>query len=360
MPVDTQDAAPARVRKTFPGISSRAYEHPADRAALVTLRKLAGFDSLLRMLNSLIKEREVRLMLLGNAVQVSRQQFPRLDALLEDACRVLDHQNRPEMYVSQSPIVNAYTIGMGKPVIVLSTALVEVMDEEELRFVVAHELGHAVSGHSVYRTMLMWLMDLTKVASALPGGVLGVQALIKALLEWYRKAEISCDRAGLLVSQDIEAAIRTHMKLAGGAHLHEMNPMVFIDQGREYESTGDFRDSLLRLSLGSNYTHPFPAVRALDLTRWVDSGAYARIMTGDYPRREDDASASAREAAREAFDSYTEGIKNSTDPLMSKVRDFLREAGTVGDRVGEKMYRKWGPASDRDRSTPAEPEDSED
>ncbi|MBR7839375.1 M48 family metallopeptidase [Actinospica durhamensis] len=359
MAVDMEDAAPARVRKTFPGISSRAYEHPADRAALIALRKLAGFDSLLKLLNSLINEREVRLLLLGNAVQVSRQQFPRLNALLEDACRVLDQPTQPEMFVQQSPRVNAMTIGLDKPVIVLTTGLVELLDEEELRFVVAHELGHAFSGHAVYRTMLLWLMNLTKVASVLPGGVLGIQALIKALLEWYRKAEISCDRAGLLVSQDIEAAIRTHMKLAGGAHLYEMNPMVFIDQGREYESTGDFRDSLLRLSLGSQVTHPFPAVRALDLTRWVDSGAYARILTGEYPRRDDDANASAREAARDAFDSYTEGIKNSTDPLMTKVRDFMREAGAVGDRLGEKMYRKWGPQSDNDSSDEREPEDSE-
>lgn len=345
MPVATQDAVPARVRKTFPGISSRAYEHPADRAALTALRKLTGFDSLLKMLNGLLGERRVRLLLLGNAVQVSPQQFPRLDALLTDACRILDQDRRPELFVQQTPIVNAMTIGMDKPIIVLTTGLVEMMDEEELRFVIGHELGHAFSGHAVYRTMLIWLMQLTMAAAALPGGLLGLQALITALLEWFRKAEISCDRAGLLVSQDVEAAVRAHMKLAGGAHLHEMNPMVFIEQGREYESTGDIRDSLLRFSITKDETHPFPAVRALDLTRWIDSGAYARIMTGEYPRRGDDGSASTRAAAKDAFDSYTDGIRNSSDPLMGKVRDFMREAGTVGDRIGEKMYRKWGPQS---------------
>jgi Zn-dependent protease with chaperone function len=350
MPVETQDAVPARVRKTFPGISSRAYEHPADRAALTTLRKLAGFDTLLKMLNGLIGERRVRLLLLGNAVQASPQQFPRLDALLADACRILDQDRTPELFVQQSPIVNAMTIGMDKPVIVLTTGLVEMMDEEELRFIIGHELGHAFSGHAVYRTMLLWLMNLTGAAAALPGGLLGLQALVTALLEWFRKAEISCDRAGLLVSQDVEAAVRSHMKLAGGAHLHEMNPMVFIDQGREYESTGDFRDSLLRFSITKDETHPFPAVRALDLTRWIDSGAYAQIMTGEYARRSDDSGASAREAAKDAFDSYTDGIRNSGDPLMGKVRDFMREAGAVGDRLGEKMYRKWGSQSGREET----------
>jgi hypothetical protein len=207
--------------------------------------------------------------------------------------------------------------------------------------------------------MLLWLMNLTGAASSLPGGIFGLQALITALLEWFRKAEISCDRAGLLVSQDVEAAIRTHMKLAGGAHLHEMNPMVFIDQGREYEGTGDVRDSLLRFSITKDETHPFPAVRALDLTRWIDSGAYSRVMTGEYPLRSEDSSASAREAAKDAFNSYTDGIRTSSDPLMGKVRDFMREAGAVGDRVGEKMYRKWGPQSGRDGSDGTEPEDSE-
>jgi Zn-dependent protease with chaperone function len=359
MPVETQDAAPARVRKTFPGISSRAYEHAADRAALTTLRKLSGFDALLKMLNGLIGERRVRLLLLGNAVQVSPQQFPRLEGLLADACRILDQDRSPELFVQQSPIVNAMTIGMDRPVIVLTTGLVELLDEEELRFVIGHELGHAFSGHAVYRTMLLWLLNLTGAASSIPGGALGLQALVNALLEWFRKAEISCDRAGLLVSQDVEAAVRTHMKLAGGAHLHEMNPMVFIEQGREYESTGDVRDSLLRFSLTSQVTHPFPSVRALDLTRWIDSGAYARIMTGEYPNRSEDSSASARQAAKEAFESYQEGIRQSSDPLMGKVRDFMREAGSVGDRLGERMYRKWGPSGPQDREE-TEPEDSSD
>ncbi len=359
-PQEPQDAVPARVRKTFPGISSRAYEHPADRAALTTLRKLSGFDVLLKMLNGLIGERRVRLLLLGNAVQVSPQQFPRLEGLLADACRILDQEQAPELFVQQSPIVNAMTIGMDRPVIVLTTGLIELLDEEELRFVIGHELGHAFSGHAVYRTMLLWLMGLTGMASAFPGGALGVQALITALLEWFRKAEISCDRAGLLVGQDVEAAVRSHMKLAGGAHLHEMNPMVFIDQGREYESTGDIRDSLLRLSLNTQGTHPFPALRALDLTRWIDSGAYARIMTGEYPQRSEDASASARQAAKDAFDSYADGIRTSSDPLMGMVRDFMREAGSVGDRLGGRMYRKWGPQSGPQDREGTEPEDSSD
>ncbi len=341
-PGGSADRTPDRSRRAFPQISSRAYEHPADRAALTALRKLSGFDLLLKRLSGLIGERNLRLMLLANAVQVSDRQFPRLDALLTDACHTLDIPNRPQLFVEQTPLVNGMTIGLDKPVIVLTTGLVELLDEEELRFVVGHELGHAFSGHAVYRTMLLWLMNLSGAVAWLPGGQLGIQALITALLEWFRKAELSSDRAGLLAGQDIEAAVRSQMKLAGGAHLHEMNPVAFIDQAREYESGGDIRDSILKLLLTRDQTHPFPSVRSLELTRWVESGTYSRIMDGDYPRRDGDAAASASDDARAAADAYAESVKQSADPLMQKLRDFAREASGIGDRLGGAMYKRWG------------------
>ncbi|MGH3417256.1 MAG: peptidase M48, partial [Actinocrinis sp.] len=110
-PGGANDRTPDRSRRVFPQISSRAYEHPADRAALTALRKLTGFDTLLKRLSGLIGERNLRLMLLANAVQVSERQFPRLDAMLTDACQTLDIADKPQLFVQQTPLVNGMTIG---------------------------------------------------------------------------------------------------------------------------------------------------------------------------------------------------------------------------------------------------------
>ena len=148
---------------------------------------------------------------------------------------------------------------------------------------IAHELGHAVSGHAVYQTLLQRLIQLSGVLSAMPLGGLGLRAIMAALYEWSRKAELSADRAGLLATQDPAAALRVHMKLASGGHLDDLDTTSFFAQGAEYDDGGDLRDSVLKLLLIENRTHPFAVVRASELRRWVDSGEYTRILARRLP-----------------------------------------------------------------------------
>ena len=348
---ERSENVPDRSRRRFPGISSRAYEHPADRTALVALRKIDGFDILLRKLSGFMDERKIRLSLLADGVKVSDLQFARLQTMLEDAVDVLDIGFMPEMYVVQSPVPNAFTIGMDRPTIVITTSLYELMDEEELRFVIGHEVGHVLSGHAVYRTMLFWLTNLATKLSWMPVGKWGIEMFINALYEWFRKAELSCDRAGLLVEQDLDAAVRSLMKLAGGSHLAEMNPVAFMAQGEEHEGGGGLRESVLKLLSLQGRTHPYTSIRALELRRWVESGAYQRILGGEFPLREDDQQASVREEAKAAAGQYKENFEKTTDPLLSKVRGFADEVAGVGSRIGETMYRKWGPGREADGSS---------
>ncbi|MGH3157458.1 MAG: M48 family metallopeptidase, partial [Streptosporangiaceae bacterium] len=235
-------SVPDRSRVRLPGISSRAYEHPADRSALVALRKLTGFDVLLRRLSGLFSDRSLRLMFLASSVRASEQQFPHIHETLRDGSYILDLPVVPELFIWQNPMVNAMALGTDKPFIVITTGMVNLYDAEELRWIVGHELGHVLSGHTVYRTMMFHLINLAQRIAWMPIGYLGLRAIIWGLEEWYRKSELSCDRAGLLAAQDVDAARRGLMKLAGGAYMSELSPDAFHQQAHEYDAVPDVRD----------------------------------------------------------------------------------------------------------------------
>src|ERR1035441_2161370 len=199
---------PDRARVRLPGISSRAYEHPADRSALVAMRKLTGFDVLLSRLAGLFNERSMRLLFLASAGRVSAEHFPQLYELLLDGSAILDLPEVPELFVTQDPQPNAMTLGSDKPFIVLTTGLVDLLDAEEARYVVGHELGHVLSGHAVYRTMLFHLTRLAARLAWFAVGYIGLRGIIAGLEEWYRKSELSCDRAGVLAGEDAGAGGR--------------------------------------------------------------------------------------------------------------------------------------------------------
>jgi Peptidase family M48 len=201
-----------------------------------------------------------------------------------------------------------------------------------MRFVVGHELGHALSGHAVYRTMLMHLVRLASSFGFIPLGGWALRAIVAALLEWQRKSELSGDRAGMLCVQDFDAAIRVELKLAGGSRLDKLDSQAFLAQARDYERTGDLRDGLLKLLNLELQTHPFSVLRAAALTKWVDSGGYGAIMAGDYPLRTDDDKVRWNEDIGEAARQYKDNFDQSDDPLIRGIRDGL---GGIVDGVGQ-------------------------
>jgi Zn-dependent protease with chaperone function len=331
------DERPTRPRVALTDISSRTWEHPADRGALVALRQLKGFDFLLRKMSGMINERAFRLQFLGGAIRVDERQFPRIHRLYTEAGTTLDVRELPELFVINNPLWNAVTIGMDKPFIVLHSALLQGLDDEETRFVLGHELGHAQSGHALYQTLLLWLMRLSGALNWMPIGALGLRAIVAALHEWSRKAELSGDRAGLLAVQDPAVALRVQMKLASGGQLSELDTTAFLAQGTEYESTGDLRDSVLKLLLLEAQTHPMAVIRAHELRRWVDEGEYTTIVSGDYPKRQDDDNASMSQEAKNAAKSYSDAFNRSQDPLAKLMRDLGDGLGGVRDWVSSKF-----------------------
>lgn len=339
---------PDRTRVRLTDISSRAYEHPADRGALVALRKLKGFDEVVKQFFGMVNMRSLRLLHLATAVRVDERQFPDVHDYVRDAAYVLDLHEVPELYVKQDSRPNAMAIGYKKPFIVMTTGLFDLLDAQEQRFVVGHEVGHILSGHALYRTMLLWLINLSMRVAFVPLGYLAISAIIAALQEWHRKSELSSDRAGLLAAQDPEAAKRALMKLAGGSRLAEMNTDAMLEQAREYDAGGDALDSVIKVLNVMGHTHPFPVIRLAELDHWIESGEYQRILEGEYPRRGTDEDASVGEEARQAADSYREAWQRSSDPLTGTLRDMADTATDAGSRLFDNIAERWRTSGRRD------------
>ncbi|HEY7223529.1 MAG TPA: M48 family metallopeptidase [Micromonosporaceae bacterium] len=334
---------PDRRRITLTAISSRAWEHPADRGALTALRELKGFDEVLKALSAVWNERAYRLQFLGGAMRVDHRQYPRVHRLFAESAATLDLAELPELYIQYNRTLNGMCIGLSKPFIVVNSGALELLDDEELRHLLGHEIGHLMSGHAVYRTMIIILTDWAASLGWLPLGELALRAIILALLEWWRKAELSADRAGLLAGQDPQAALRLAMKLAGGGDLSEVDTTAFLEQAAEYDRTGDLRDSLIKLRLILGRTHPLPVARAAALRQWIDSGVYGRILSGDYPRRDDDRTASTTADVKAAAESYRQAFADSSDPLMSLLRRLGGGASGLSEWVGAgaNRVRDW-------------------
>lgn len=345
-------SSPARTRVRFPGISPRAYEHPADRTALVALRRLSGFDTALRVLAGAFRERSLRLVHLASYVRVGPTQFPHLHAIAQDGAAVLDIYEPPEVYVRQDPAAGAWTLGIDRPWIVVTTGALDLFDEEELRFVVGHELGHVLSGHAVYRTLLHHLLGLAERVAWVPVAGWGLRAVVFALEEWERSSELSCDRAGLLVGQDVDASLRAHLKTAGGSQLGDMDAAAFLAQAEDYESSGQLRDGVLKLLNLTGRKHPFAVQRAAELRAWVVDGHYSRILGGDYPSRTDDDAVSWRDEVVETVRTYRSKADASQDPLVTTLRDVANGAADVGGdvvgRLRDRFGRRGGTGADAD------------
>jgi Zn-dependent protease with chaperone function len=348
-------SVPVRRPVVLTGISSRAWEHPADRGALTALRELRGFDEVLKALNGLWNERAWRLEFLGSSIKVSERQYPSVHRVFASAASTLDVRELPELYVSRDRALNGMCIGMANPFIVVNHGAIELLDEDELRALLGHELGHLLSGHAVYRTMLDILTSWIVGLSWLPVGSIVLRAIVAALREWWRKAELSADRAGLLAGQDPGASLRLLMKLAGGGDLSEIDTTAFLEQAAEYDRSGDLRDSLIKLRMIMGRTHPLPVARAAELRRWIDSGEYGRVLAGEYPRREDDASASFTEDVKAAAASYRESFSESQDPLVNLMKRFGGGASDLGGWVGAGAgrVRDWARTGGRRESEPS-------
>jgi len=316
-------------RRILTQISPVSWEHPADRAALNALRKIPGFDLALRKIFGLFGERAIRLAFKANAVRVSENQYPWIHERLLRVCEVLDLDHPPEVYISQTPVVNAGAVGMGDPFIVLNSSMLEVLSHDEVEAVLGHEVGHILSGHVLYRTLLIIILNLVVFRYTIVG--LAIRPILMGLLEWYRKSELSSDRAGLLAIQNPEVTMSSLMHMAGGTRGETLNLDEFVAQSKEYREGGDLLDAVYKVLNVLGQTHPFAVIRVGELQDWMESGEYERILSGEYQRRDEKDDRPYRQDLQEAMSGYKDAARElldevdaTVDRLKSKIGEAFR------------------------------------
>ena len=275
-------------RKVLTGITPSAFQHSADREALRKLDQLPGMQLLLRKLSGSYIENTLRMLNVSQNIRVSSKQFPQVHDLFREACDVLDIKEMPEVYLCTAPAIpNAFTFGMEKYSVTLLTGLLDLLTEEELMFVIAHELSHIKCNHMMYKTLLYLL---TYVGTEIFGLFFKVAAITffpieMALRSWERKAEFSCDRGGLLVVQNAEVAKTTMAKLSGFSKSlkTQVNIQEILKQADELKNMDDqLFVRVMKMYHTAFRSHPFPIIRIKELHNWSQSNQYHRILSGEY------------------------------------------------------------------------------
>lgn len=263
-------------------LQSTQYEHPFDREALEAVRKLPGFDSVVNfVLNwTMIKWHVVQLC--GSNFHVTKESCPELYNMVHESAETLDIDRLPEIYTQWSYGINAYTTGYkDNTILVLQSGSVDLMPDPELTFVIGHEMGHIKSGHVLYHMMVQYFAQI--ISSTVLAGKFIVPIQL-GLNYWYRMSEFTADRAGLLVCQDLEAALGAIMKMAGlpKRYFNTSDPHVFAKQAKEFMTKyGDTTDKIIRNISILDDTHPWTVMRAYELIKWVENGDYDKILSGN-------------------------------------------------------------------------------
>jgi Zn-dependent protease with chaperone function len=324
----------------YPGISSKAYEHPADRAATAALKAVPMLDTVVRKLIEWGYERALRQSFLGNAVRVGEHQLPDLWSSHTGVCRILDMPDVYDLYVTWGVVGGAQAIGAGKPMVVMGSGLYEKLGPGEQRVVLAHEVGHILSDHMVYMTALNILIAVP-LSMPFPIG-LPLRAVRAVLLEWFRAAELSCDRAATLAVRDPRIVCRTLMVLGGGLSADKLNLDAFMTQAMEYEQWDDPSDRVRRFFYEIGLTHPLAVRRVREVLTWVQSGDYDRIQRGEYRTREQDASANVRAEAGDAVEFYAERFRRIFQEMGENITTLGSQAAGAAEQLADWIRARGG------------------
>ena len=315
---------------TYKGISGEAFKHPLDRQAEQTLRGLPGFDFVARKFVEFVYERPQLVYLMGNTIEVGPRQYSTIYQIFRECVRDLDIYPEPKLFVEQNPVANSYALGQENPYIVINTGILDLLNEAEIRSVLAHELGHIKCGHTILIQMAMWVMNAASIVGELTFGIGNIisSGLIYAFFEWRRKAELTADRAALLVTDDLNTVMSSMMKISGGSnkYANECSLQEFIRQSENYQALEDdglnqvYKFLMYNGAQGVMLSHPFPVERIHFLKEWAVSQEYGEIKKGNY----------RKEPASGAVDVKPEPNQNEeVDKLRRQIEELQQEINQI-------------------------------
>lgn len=338
---------PTNKNHEFPGLSPAAFQHPLDLQAVENLKKVPLLTPLLTTLSSSIFERQMRLMSVSSTVRLSPSQGQSIYEKFQQAAAILDISELPEIYVSNQYIINAYAFGIKRYQITLFSGLIDALTEDELLAVIGHELGHIKCQHMLYKSVayILRFFGTEFLRNLLPAGtgLLAAIPLQLAILHWERMAELSCDRAALLVVQDRQIVASALSKLAGGSQklLPEINLDGVLQQAEEYEETdGNMLEQIFKVNMLLLQTHPFPIVRAKEIMAWGESEQYQNILAGNYVRWGTSPSLAISEPVTKVCSNCASHIRASA-PNCYACGSSLRGARLICTSCGIKVFSTW-------------------
>ncbi|MDR1902616.1 MAG: M48 family metallopeptidase [Treponema sp.] len=320
--------------KKLTGIDPKSWEHPADKAALSALKQMKGIDELVRNLVSITTERSLKLMVLASAVKVTQNQYARLHTILADVVDVFDWGYTPNLFVTQSPFWNAGVLGVKEPFIIIHSAMLQGCEDAEIAAVIGHEMGHIMSGHALYKTLVYLLANIS--LNFIPMGDILVGPIKAALFEWNRKSELSADRAGLLAVQNADTNFNLLMKMAGAGDLNQVNINEFFYQAQEYENQKTLLDSIHKVLNQLWQSHPYPVIRLQELKTWEASGGYQSILEGNYKKR-GAGNENVQEDVKGAYEYYQDSVKKGDDPVSNIFNNVGEGLEKAAESIGEKL-----------------------
>ena len=267
----------------FDEISPTTWEHPSDAAALKALRALPGLDVVISRTLGRLNEVNMKLRMTRGRDPANERSHPRLLRIYHDVLDTFDVTDRWPLYVVPMGGINAGAVGMESPFLVLSEEAAHLSDAD-IRVIMAHEVGHVLSGHVLYRTMMRLLLNLSWVALSGAIGLPVVVAALMATVEWERKSELSADRASALAMGGA-AEVRSVLERLNTGHdtrLQEQLEKLKLDLS---DDTKQKLQGALEALEKMVSKHPPIEDRIAEVEAWAASPEFAAIMAGSYPRR---------------------------------------------------------------------------